>query len=273
MDRLLAVVEALREACPPDPKSAGSENRDTTVGAALQLAAALREAPPLLPLQLDVLLRQTTHLLVTVRGWDESGTTEAALAAALCCVRRLLRLRLQGGDELGQRSCLGAHLASRQARPVTCELLSTLLVAASEQRAAHLRAACVRAVWSLLLLPLAPDLVAFALPGAATQLVEIGARSVSSHAPTCLAALGAVRTLLLAALGARGKTAERLSLLGPGAAASPADGRRALASMAARHRPAPQQGEAAAPSVPSAATAAPFSTDPTDPVRVLDTLP
>lgn len=208
-DLLLQAVEELRNACPPEPieSEVGRSvpalvvgRRDAIVAAARQLSEALLLAPPLVPLQLEVLLRQTVHLLSIVRAWAESGTAEAAVGATLCCLRRLLRVWLLHQDEVPGAVGVGKLLSSPSARPATCELLSTLLVAASDSRASRLRASCVRTVWRVLLLPLDPEVVAYVLPGVATQLAEIGSNSARSHAPTCLAALGAMRVLLCMSL-------------------------------------------------------------------------
>jgi len=177
-DALLDAVEALRLACPPEAPAPGAQRpavaagrRDAIVAAARKLSSALGSAPPLIPLQLEVLLQQTTHLLSVVRVWEESGTAEAAVASTLCCVRRLLRVQLLSADgSTDSDSGIGSLLSAPAARPATCELLSTLLVAASDARASKLRASSVRAVWRALLLPLDDPMARWVLPGVATQV-------------------------------------------------------------------------------------------------------
>jgi hypothetical protein len=253
-DLLLHAVEDLRSACPPEPIESEADRpapallvgrRDAIVAAARQLSRALLLAPPLVPLQLEVLLRQTVHLLSVVRAWAESGTAEAAVGATLCCVRRLLRVRLLHPDSASASDVsFGKLLSSPSARPAACELLSTLLVAASDSRANRLRASCVRAVWRLLLLPFDREVTAYVLPGVATQLAEIGSNSAHSHAPTCLAALGAMRVLLCMSLedGEGGVMTDGAHGRGAMEAEQAAEGLKRLQQMAAATRAASSGG-------------------------------
>ena len=169
MDPVLAAVESLRAAFPPDAEAADRHprRREAALASLLALAQALSapDAPPLLPLQFEVLFRQLTHLLLVMRAWEASGTAEECLRAALDCIDALLRSPLAAAAADAAQLLSGVRL-----REVTGQALSELLLAAAAQRSVPLSAACLGALSRLCRPPasaagLAPDVLGFFLPG------------------------------------------------------------------------------------------------------------
>ena len=168
MDPVLAAVESLRAAFPPDAEAADRHprRREAALASLLTLAQALSapDAPPLLPLQFEVLFRQLTHLLLVMRAWEASGTAEECLRALLDCIDALLRSPLAAAADAA------LLLSGARLREVTGQALSELLLAAAAQRSVPLSAACLGALSRVCRPPasaagLAPDVLGFFLPG------------------------------------------------------------------------------------------------------------
>ena len=201
---LLAVVDALRKAYPPEeplwdatspeaPVSSVEPRRCERKLEALERLSRLLALPgaPLLPLQFEVLFRQLVHVLLVVRSWGASGTAEETLRAVLLALQLLVERPLI-------RGVYGAELLSAaRLRGVAGQALSELLDAARAQRSVALRVAAVRVVERLCAMPLAPDVAGFFLPGVASRLCALCPPDEKARSPVQLAVLKALRALLL----------------------------------------------------------------------------
>ena len=176
MDPVLAAVESLRAAFPPDAEAADRHprRREAALASLLTLAQALSapDAPPLLPLQFEVLFRQLTHLLLVMRAWEASGTAEECLRAVLDCIDALLRSPLAAAADAA------LLLSGARLREVTGQALSELLLAAAAQRSVPLSAACLGALSRVCRPPasaagLAPDVLGFFLPGVVSRTLTL----------------------------------------------------------------------------------------------------
>ena len=198
MDPVLAAVESLRAAFPPDAEAPDRHprRREAALASLVTLAQALAapDAPSLLPLQFEVLFRQLTHLLLVMKAWDASGTAEECLRAVLRCIDALLRSPLVAADA-------AQLLSGVRLRDLTGQALSELLLAAVAQRSVPLSAACLGAV-SLVCRPpasaagLAPDVLGFFLPGVASKLAQLCSDDETTRDALRLALLDAMATVL-----------------------------------------------------------------------------
>ena len=198
MDPVLAAVESLRAAFPPDAEAPDRHprRREAALASLVTLAQALAapDAPALLPLQFEVLFRQLTHLLLVMKAWDASGTAEECLRAVLRCIDALLRSPLVAADA-------AQLLSGVRLRDLTGQALSELLLAAVAQRSVPLSAACLGAV-SLVCRPpasaagLAPDVLGFFLPGVASKLAQLCSDDETTRDALRLALLDAMATVL-----------------------------------------------------------------------------
>jgi hypothetical protein len=198
MDPVLAAVESLRAAFPPDAEAPDRHprRREAALASLVTLASALAapDAPSLLPLQFEVLFRQLTHLLLVMKAWDASGTAEECLHAVLRCIDALLRSPLVAADA-------AQLLSGVRLRDLTGQALSELLLAAVAQRSVPLSAACLGAV-SLVCRPpasaagLAPDVLGFFLPGVVSKLAQLCSDDETTRDALRLALLDAMATVL-----------------------------------------------------------------------------
>ena len=196
MDPVLAAVESLRAAFPPDAEAPDRHPRwrEAALASLVTLAQALAapDAPSLLPLQFEVLFRQLTHLLLVMKAWDASGTAEECLRAVLRCIDALLRSPLVAADA-------AQLLSGIRLRDLTGQALSELLLAAVAQPFAC--AACLGAV-SLVCRPpasaagLAPDVLGFFLPGVVSKLAQLCSDDETTGDALRLALLDAMATVL-----------------------------------------------------------------------------
>ena len=127
-------------------------------------------ASSLLPLQLEVLFCQLTHMLFVARVWDDSGSMEEMLRAVLACAQALVRMPFVATD-IGR-------LLSANLRGSTGQMLSELLRIATAHPSAALRTSCIGAVSRVCCPPasmagLDQDVLGFFLPGAVSKLMQL----------------------------------------------------------------------------------------------------
>ena len=198
MDPVLAAVECLRTAFPPDAEAPDHHprRREEALVSLVTLAQVLAppDAPPLLPLQFEVLFRQLTHLLLVMKAWEPSGTAEEFLRVVLRCIDALLRSPLVAADA-------AQLLSGVRLRDITGQALSELLLAAVVQPSATLCAACLGAVSRVCRPPasaagLAPNVLGFFLPGVVSKLAQLCSEDEKTRDPLRLALLDAMGTLL-----------------------------------------------------------------------------
>ncbi|KAL1512118.1 hypothetical protein AB1Y20_005387 [Prymnesium parvum] len=191
---MLAAVEALRAALPPGADAATGD-RERALAALHALRGALPPpplAPPLLPLQREVLFRQLAHVVAVARPWPPSGTADAVLAEALECLASLL-------VDTPSEPPTGALLSSPRLRGTFGALLSELLLAAAPRTrwGTAVRARCLSVVGAAYRLRgLDADVAAFFLPGVASQLAALASSDEKVQSSLTLELLAAVGSVL-----------------------------------------------------------------------------